>query len=444
MIASFFLGSKWLRRLAGGVVAVLLVWGIGWLALPPWLKTQLETRLGDQLGRRVTVGQVEFKPWSLELTLHDFTVAQAAGTAPQAEALPQLSVKRIYIDAELQSVLRLAPVVDAITLEAPHLRLTHLGQGRYDFDDVLSRLAAPPDKPSSDPLRFALYNLALVDGAIDFTDTPHHKTHLLSGLVIKIPFLSNLDSQREVVVTPQLAFSLNGSQFDSNAQSTPFAQSQKTALDLKLSQLDLAPYLDYQPAGMPVRLTSAVLDADLKLKFEKSPDAKMRMEGQVQASKVKLVSATSGKSPTSADLLEFGKLSIQVKDLQPLLQDVQLASLTLTEPRVSLARDAAGQLNWLSLFKQDKTAQANSGKAAQPWKVSLDQLAVRAGQLSWQDASIATPSSLQLSALDVTAKDFKWPMTVAMPFEGNVKLDAAGLSFKGSATDQSAQLSAQV
>jgi len=135
MIASFFLGSKWLRRLAGGVVAVLLVWGIGWLALPPWLKTQLETRLGDQLGRRVTVGQVEFKPWSLELTLHDFTVAQAAGTAPQAEAAPQLSVKRIYIDAELQSVLRLAPVVDAITLEAPHLRLTHLGQGRYDFDE---------------------------------------------------------------------------------------------------------------------------------------------------------------------------------------------------------------------------------------------------------------------------------------------------------------------
>lgn len=444
MNASFFQGSKWLRRLVWAVVALLLVWGLGWLALPPWLKSQFQTQLGEQLGRRVTVGQVEFKPWSLELTLHDFTVAPAAGPAPQTEALPQLSVKRLYIDAELQSLLRLAPVVDAITLESPLLRLTHLGQGRYDFDDVLTRLAAAPDKPASDPLRFALYNLTLADGAIDFTDAPQRKTHHISSLVIKVPFLSNLASQREVVVTPQLAFSLNGSHFDSSAQSTPFAQNHKTALDLKLSNLDLAPYLDYQPAGLPVRLTSAVLDADLKLRFEKSPDARMRLEGQLQASKVKLVSASKGKSPASADLLAFGKLSIQVKDLQPLLQDVQLASLTLTEPRVNLARDATGQFNWLTLFKPAGTAQANSDKAAKPWKVSLDQLAVQAGQVAWQDASINIPSRLQLSALDVTAKDFKWPMTAAMPFEGKAKLDAAGFTFNGSATDQNAQLTTQV
>ena len=134
--------SRWLRRLAGAVAAVLLLWGFTWLALPPWLKTQLETRLGDQLGRQVSLGQIEFRPWSLELTLHDFRVAQAAGAAAASpgEALPQLSVKRIYIDAGLQSLLKWAPVVDAVTLEAPQLRLTHLGQGRYDVDDVLARL----------------------------------------------------------------------------------------------------------------------------------------------------------------------------------------------------------------------------------------------------------------------------------------------------------------
>ncbi|MDP3336974.1 MAG: hypothetical protein Q8S51_09335, partial [Rhodoferax sp.] len=60
--------SKWLRRLAVALAAVLLLWGLAWLALPPWLKTQLETRLGEQLGRPVSVGQFEFKPWSLELT----------------------------------------------------------------------------------------------------------------------------------------------------------------------------------------------------------------------------------------------------------------------------------------------------------------------------------------------------------------------------------------
>jgi uncharacterized protein involved in outer membrane biogenesis len=440
--------SKWLRRLAGAFAAVLLLWGITWLALPPWLKTQLETRLGDQLGRQVTLGQIEFKPWSLELTLHDLRVAQAPGATAGApgEALPQLSVKRLYIDVELQSLLKWAPVVDAITLDAPRLRLTHLGDGRYDVDDVLARLTSAPAKPTpdTDPMRFALYNLVLAGGALDFTDAPHHKTHQLSQLEVTLPFLSNLATQREVVVAPHLAFSLNGSHFDSAAQSTPFAQSHKTALSLKVSGLDLAPYLVYQPASLPLRLVSAVLDADLSLAFEKTPEASMRLAGQIQASQVKLVSHTSDKSPPSADLLEFRQLSLQLKALQPLLQDVQLTSLTLSEPRLSLTRDRAGQLNWLALLQPAKDSQASPDNTAKPWKVSLDQLAVRAGQVLWQDASIVTPSRLQLAALDLSASALKWPMTQPMPFEGQARLDGASLSFKGSASAQGAQLSAQL
>lgn len=438
--------SKWLRRLAVALAAVLLLWGLAWLALPPWLKSQLETRLGEQLGRQVSLGRIEFKPWSLELTLHDFKIAQAgagAGAAP-GEALPQLSVKRLYIDAELQSLLKWAPVVDAITLEAPQLRLRHLGGGRYDVDDVLARLTAEPATPASDPLRFALYNLVLADGAIDFTDAPQQKTHQLSQLQIKLPFLSNLATQRDVVVVPQLAFALNGSHFDSAAQSTPFAESHKTALSLKVSKLDLAPYLGYQPASLPLRLASAVLDADLNLAFEKTSDASVRLDGQLQASQVKLVSNAAGKASPSPDLLAFSQLTLELKDVQPLLQDVKLASLTLSEPRLSLARDRSGQLNWLALLPPAKASPASTDKAVKPWKVSLDQLTVQAGQVLWQDASIATPSRQQLTALDVSASAFKWPMTEAMPFEGQARLDGASLAFKGSANTQSAQLSAQL
>ena len=438
--------SKWLRRLATALAALLLLWAVAWLALPPWLKTQLEARLGDQLGRQVSLGQIEFKPWSLELTLHDFKMAQAGegAVAAMGEALPQLSVKRLYIDAELQSLLKWAPVVDAVTLEAPQLRLTHLGQGRYDVDDVLARLGAAPATPASAPLRFALYNLVLADGAIDFTDAPHQKTHQLSQLQIKLPFLSNLATQRDVVVAPHLAFALNGSRFDSAAQSTPFAQSHKTALELKVSGLDLAPYLVYQPASLPLRLRSAVLDADLNLLFEKTSEASVRLEGQVQASQVKLVSNMAVKASPTADLLEFSKLTVKLKDVQPLRQDVQLASLTLSEPRLSLTRDRTGQLNWLALLPPAQASPAGNDKAAKPWNVSLDQLTVQAGQVQWQDASIATPSRLQWTALDVSASAFKWPMTDAMPFEGLARLDGASLAFKGSASTQGAQLEAKL
>ncbi|MCM2296652.1 DUF748 domain-containing protein [Rhodoferax sp.] len=443
--------SKWLRRLAGAVVTVLLAWGIGWLALPPLLKTQLETRLSEQLGRRVTLGQLEFKPWSLELTLHDFEVAPASipeGALPvaQAEVLPQLFVKRLYIDAELQSLFRLAPVVDAITLEAPHLRLTHLGGGRYDVDDVLARLAAKPatPEPETDPMRFALFNLVLADGAIEFTDAPHQKTHRLSKLEVKLPFLSNFSSKREVQVVPHLSFALNGSQFDSAAQSTPFSQSHKTEASLKVTSLDLAPYLDYQPVSLPLRLSSAVFDADLKLAFEQTSESMVRLTGQIQASRVKLVSHAGAQAPSMADLLEFNQLTLQLKDVQPLTQNMHLASLTLAEPRVSLTRNPAGQLNWLALFQPAKESGTTAQKSPQPWKVSLDQLTVQAGQVQWQDNTMATPSRLQLTALDVTASALQWPMTQAMPFAGSARLDTASLGFDGSATDQNVQVNARV
>ena len=50
----------------------------------------------EQLGRAVTIGEVDFKPWTLELTLRDVSVA-SAGTGTQAGTPvgpPQLHVAR--------------------------------------------------------------------------------------------------------------------------------------------------------------------------------------------------------------------------------------------------------------------------------------------------------------------------------------------------------------
>ena len=127
--------NKWFKRALRSMAGVLALWVLAWLAVPPILKSQLEKEMTAQLGRRVTLGAVDFKPWSLELTLQDLAVARAAGAT---ETSPQLSIQRIYIDAELQSLVRLAPVLDAIEVATPRLSLTHLGEGHYDVDDILA------------------------------------------------------------------------------------------------------------------------------------------------------------------------------------------------------------------------------------------------------------------------------------------------------------------
>ena len=232
----------WRRRAAWALGGLLLVWVLAYALVPMVAKSQIEKIASAKLGRAVTVGGVDFKPWSLELTVNDLAIAK------RDTAMPQLSIKRIYIDAELESLLRLAPVVDAVQIEDPVVSLTHLGGGRYDIDDVLEKLKSPPDAAPSEPLRFALYNLTLTGGQVSFTDQSVSKTHELTALNLSVPFLSNLQSKRDVKTAPHLAFKLGSlggpapSSFNSAAEGTPFAQTHKTDASFKLSNFDLAPY----------------------------------------------------------------------------------------------------------------------------------------------------------------------------------------------------------
>jgi len=461
--------NRWLRRavwLAGGVA---LLWGVGWLLVPPVLRHQAERIASEQLGRKVTIGAVDFKPWSLELTVSDVAVATADASAAQ------FSVKRFYADAELQSLLRLAPVVDALTVEAPTLRLTHLGDGHYDVDDVLAKLRRPAEEPPSAAPRFALYNLALTGGAIDFTDQAVQRTHAVRELQLTVPFLSNLDSQREVKVEPHLAFNLNGSRFGSAAEATPFAPSRKTDATLKLAGMDLAPYLGYLPASLPVKLQAAVLDADLRLTFEQQPRPLVKLSGTLAAHRVRLADAAG------QELLGLEKLAVALADVRPLERMVQLDEVTVTAPQLFVRRDPAGRLNLLLAAAEapapavaERAANAASApqgpaspqghQAPQPWQVAVGKAAIRDGRVAWTDettaASARSVARVELQGLALDVSDIALPFSKPLAFSGAAVLSgpapapgpsaataqqAGGtLKFSGDATDRQARVTAQI
>jgi hypothetical protein len=79
-------------RRVGRCRGVLTLWVLGWLAVPPLLRHQAQKIASEKLGRTVTLGAVDFKPWTMELTLSDLAVATADGKADQVR------IQRIYID----------------------------------------------------------------------------------------------------------------------------------------------------------------------------------------------------------------------------------------------------------------------------------------------------------------------------------------------------------
>jgi len=437
--------KTWVRWLVGSLVALVLLLGLAWAAAPGILKSQVEVRGSEALGRKVTVGAIEFKPWTLELTVSDIRIASLDGGSSQ------LAVARIYVNAELQSLLRWAPVIDAITVDTPQLRLVHLGGGRFDFDDILARLKPAADAPPSAPVRFALYNLVLHGGSVDFVDQrpTGERAHALRDLEVSIPFISNLESQRDVTVQPRLAFELNGSRFDSAAQATPFATSRKGEAMLQITKLDLAPYLSYLPAGLPLELKGAVLDTKLKLNFAQTDKPVLAVSGDITLSDIRLVDAKG------ADFLSVGSVTAALTELRPLEQRLALESLTITAPRLRVVRDALGKLNTslagvpaapapkpvvaTGVVKSPQAElPAPAPAASGGWQVALAQLNLRQGTVAWTDQAVPGGARMELGDAEVRVKNIRWPLP-----DGKADAGAAAMQFDGSAVAQSARIGFQ-
>lgn len=497
----------WQRRAAWACGAWLLVWALAYAVVPSILNSQIEKLASEKLGRQVTVGAVDFKPWSLELTINDLAIAKShpagpsgsAGTPatapgsdqPAPQSSPQFKIKRLYMNAELQSLLHLAPVADAIRVEEPVMSLAYLGEGHYDIDDILERLKTPGAEPAGSPLQFAFYNLDLSGGRLDFVDQSIHKTHELRDLHLAVPFLSNLPSRREIKITPHLAFKLDGSSFDTAAEGTPFAQTHKTDANITLRSFDLKPYLAYWPASLPFRLQSGVLNAEVKVAFEQAPATVLRISGEVTADKVRLLD-TKAPAPGAApvpgrEVLAFDRLQVTMDDVRPLEQLVKLSAVELTAPTLSVTRDRAGQLNLLPFVSQHATENVAAGdrparavgkngselqaqaaldpasapastvpaakvSAPTPWKVQVAKVAVHGGRVNWLDETLPSPAQIRLKDVAFNASAIAMPFTASAPlqFNGTLGLDPSAASssalvtFKGSATDQAAQLTATV
>ncbi|MDM0112672.1 DUF748 domain-containing protein [Variovorax sp. J22R133] len=436
--------NKWVRRAVVAVLALLALWLVAWLAVPPILKSQVQKIASEKLGRQVTIGKIDFKPWTLELTVNDLRIASADGSHAQVE------VGRLYADGELQSILRLAPVVDAVSVERPSVKVVRRKDGSYDFDDILQRFANQPEKPKTDPARFAIYNISLSGGSVDFDDQAIGPKHELRELALNVPFLSNFPSQREVKIEPKLAFSLNGSKFDSSAQATPFAEKRVADGNLQFTGLDLSHFLAYAPAGQPVKLAGGTLDANLKVDFEQGASEGLRISGTVAVHGAKVI------DQKDRDLLAFDSLKVALANVRPLEGIVHIGEVELAAPQLAVARDAQGKLNLLPTDPASgdvekpaevsrPVAEATKGAIAKKtWQIQVDKVGLHAGKVAWRDAKVRPAAAVDVSQLEVVAEGVTWPMEKPASFHGSTSVAGAALKFKGEATDKVAKVEAEV
>ena len=214
----------------GCAVGLALFAILGFFVAPPIARRVAETQLGEALGRRVSIARIRINPFALSVTVEGFQVYEPDGTTPFA------GFSRLYVDAQLSSVFRRAPVLQEVALQSLRVHVVRTKAtadswgdvgAAYNFSDIVAHLAAtpkapgPPPAPSAGPPRFSLNNNPGDAAAVIFDDRPTGDHHEVTDLSIGVPFASTLPVYLDSFVEPGLHVRVDGTPSRSRGARSP-------------------------------------------------------------------------------------------------------------------------------------------------------------------------------------------------------------------------------
>ena len=104
---------------------------LAFFAGPPLLKSLLVTRASEELGRKVSVGDIRLNPLLLTLEVRDFEIQEPAG------GKRFVAFRRLLVDLETESLYRRGPVLREVVLEQPYVNVVRLPGNR-----LISRISS--------------------------------------------------------------------------------------------------------------------------------------------------------------------------------------------------------------------------------------------------------------------------------------------------------------
>ncbi len=387
------LRHKWLQRSLLGFGVFLILFGLfGYFALPGIIKSQAEKLVAEKLHRQLGIEKIAINPYTLRFDLHGVKLMEADGKTVF------VSFEHLQVDVSAKSLLRLAPVVEEARLQKPYVHLTRTAANRYNFDDIvdsIARLPKPPEPPSPEPARFALHNLQLTDGRIEFDDGPVQARHVISDLSIGIPFISNLPSQVDIFVEPLLGAKVNAAPLLFKGKARPFADRREASIDLDFAAIDVTHYIDYLPFKPRFKLPTARLDIKLNASFRQDRDQPpaLLLKGMIALKSLTLTD-TDGKP-----MISLPGLSLVLDDLNVFSPRLEIARVLFDQPQFDIVKTADGSLN-LALLAPPAAAADAAHEAATPaaeesqkasWQLALGEVAIRGGRFGYRDMHGARP-----------------------------------------------------
>jgi uncharacterized protein involved in outer membrane biogenesis len=381
------------RTIAIWVVAIFVALGVlGGLVAPPLLRSKLSSALSEKLHRTVTIAQIRINPYAMTATVRGFLMKERQSNQTA------VSFEELRVNVELASLFRWGLVVKELRLVKPYIRLIRNEDQSYNYQDLVKEFMSGPSGPTP---RFALNNIEVVDGKIDFDDRPEKTKHTISSIRIGIPFISSLPSQADIKVHPSFSANINGAPLSIKGETRPFAESLESIFRLDIDNLAIAHYLEYSPVELNFKVPSGKLHGRLAASFTnyKNKSSVLKISGNMVLEELKMV------DKSGAPLVSLPAFAVDINGIDPIAgrADLQAVKAYGFEVHVDRARD--GKINLANLVEvSEQPAKPEAKKAATPFTYRVGELALDSGKIYFTDETPQHPYKTELDNLHLDAK----------------------------------------
>ena len=431
------------KILLGIVAALLVLAALAAWQVPRLARNALTQNVSQLLGRQVAVGKISFNPFTLTLRARELTIGQ-----PQQA--PLLQVGEFDLSVAWRSLVMFAPVIDMIHIDQPRIRLVRQDATHFNFSDIVERLArmsaGKPGqaRPARTGLpRFSLNNMSLTGGVVSLDDRVTGRQQVVDQITLGVPFLSSFGYATHIDVQPRVHLRINGSPLDLSGTARPFDKVPVSTLNVVFYGLALDKWADFwpMPRPLPIKINHALLDSNLQVLFEQPADAapRIRVQGDVGLRQLE-VSEAAGAPLLSWDDLRFERIAVNLD-----AKTASVGAVTLSGPDVRVHRDAR-ELNWQRVADGFAALGGEPGPAARPaaaktggqaaaapannaadgaapaaWKISIEDVKLKAGEIHLRD----DPAGLDypLSGLAAEAENIALPQVAGQPMHVWLDMD---------------------
>jgi hypothetical protein len=398
--------------IAGAVVLVLLYAIVGFFIVPRLIRSQIVSQTRGRLHREARVDDVRFNPFTLTTTIAGLRIVDR-------DDADLLRLERLRVNFELSGIFRRAWRFSEIRIERPDLSARILSDGKPSVADLLSGdpASAGPEPKASEPFtlpRVIVDRLTLNGGVVRFTDASRKPTYESTFTPLNLDITDLITIPQEGGEHALTIGAGRGAQLKWTGHQT--VEPLQFTGQFAITGLELSPLWDYFAQSQPLLVHDGRID--LTLPYNVHRGAATPFEVRLDGASARIANLAVRPRNEMAEWLALPELRVAGVNVAWPASSVDVASVTVSRPRVLARLGADGSWNWQHAYSPSPST---SSSDAQPWTYRIAAADLVSGAIHLEAEGSTTPA-VDVGDVALHTKNVSSNLAAPIPFTSSARV----------------------